>query len=59
MVSVFIVVAGVYMIDAGLLTMGGLIACVLLSGRAMAPLSQVRGIADAPQPEPRVAQASR
>jgi ATP-binding cassette subfamily C protein LapB len=44
MVSVFIVVAGVYMIDAGLLTMGGLIACVLLSGRAMAPLSQVAGL---------------
>jgi len=44
MVSVWIVIVGVYMIDAGILTMGGLIACVLLSGRAMAPLSQVAGL---------------
>jgi ATP-binding cassette subfamily C protein LapB len=44
MVSVWIVVVGVYMIAGGSLTMGGLIACVLLSGRAMAPLSQVAGL---------------
>jgi ATP-binding cassette subfamily C protein LapB len=44
MVSVWIVVVGVYMIAEGMLTMGGLIACVLLSGRAMAPLSQVAGL---------------
>ena len=44
MVSVWIVIVGVYLIAAGHLTMGGLIACVLLSGRAMAPLSQVAGL---------------
>ena len=44
MVSVWIVIVGVYLIAAGNLTMGGLIACVLLSGRAMAPLSQVAGL---------------
>jgi ATP-binding cassette subfamily C protein LapB len=35
------VVAGVYLIHAGMLTMGGLIACTMLMGRAMAPLSQI------------------
>jgi len=44
LVSVGIVIAGVYMISAGALTMGGLIACVILSGRAMAPLAQVAGL---------------
>jgi ATP-binding cassette subfamily C protein LapB len=44
MVSVWIVIVGVYMIANGWLTMGGLIACVLLSGRAMAPLAQVAGL---------------
>jgi ATP-binding cassette subfamily C protein LapB len=44
MVSVFIVVVGVYLIGHGMLTQGGLVACVLLSGRAMAPLSQVAGL---------------
>jgi len=44
MVSVVIVIVGVYMISDGLLTMGGLIACVILSGRAMAPLAQVSGL---------------
>ncbi len=44
LVSVFIVVVGVYMIAANSLTMGGLIACVILSGRAMAPLAQVAGL---------------
>jgi ATP-binding cassette subfamily C protein LapB len=43
-VSVFIVVAGVYVIDAGWMSMGGLVACVILSGRAMAPLAQVAGL---------------
>ena len=36
-----IVVYGVYLINSGDLTMGQLIACVILSGRAMAPLGQV------------------
>ncbi|MGB4058505.1 MAG: type I secretion system permease/ATPase [Alphaproteobacteria bacterium] len=44
MVSVWIVIVGVYLIAEGLMTQGGLIACVLLSGRAMAPLSQVAGL---------------
>lgn len=35
------VVVGVFMIEARELTMGGLIACSLLSGRAVAPLAQI------------------
>ncbi len=42
--SVLIVVVGVFLIHAGELSMGGLIACVILSGRALAPLSQVVGL---------------
>lgn len=38
MVSVIIVVGGVYMIAKGELTLGGLIGCNILVGRAMAPL---------------------
>lgn len=44
LVSVFIVIAGVYLIAKGDLSMGALIACVILSGRAMAPLTQVAGL---------------
>ena len=44
LVSVLIVIVGVYQISDGLLSMGGLIACVILSGRAMAPLAQVSGL---------------
>ena len=44
MVSVWIVVVGVYMIANGDLTQGGLVACVIMSGRAMAPLGQVAGL---------------
>lgn len=44
LVSVFIVIAGVYLITHGTLSMGALIACVILSGRAMAPLAQVAGL---------------
>lgn len=44
LVSVAIVVVGVYLISDGLLSMGGLIACVILSGRAMGPLAQVSGL---------------
>ena len=39
-----IVVYGVYLISDGSLTMGQLIACVILSGRAMAPLGQITGL---------------
>ncbi len=44
MVSVAIVIVGVYLISNGDLSMGGLIACVILSGRAMGPLAQVAGL---------------
>lgn len=44
MVSVFIVVVGVYLIAGGMITMGALVGCVILSGRAMAPLAQVAGL---------------
>lgn len=44
LVSVFIVIAGVYLIADARLSMGALIACVILSGRAMAPLAQVAGL---------------
>ena len=43
-VSAVIVIVGVYLIAAGDLSMGGLIACVILSGRAMGPLAQVAGL---------------
>ncbi len=45
LVTVAVVVVGVYEIQAGNMTMGALIACSLLSGRALAPLGQIAGIA--------------
>lgn len=44
LVSVVVVVAGVYLIGEGLLSMGGLIACTMLTGRAVAPLGQMVGL---------------
>ncbi|MDR2162064.1 MAG: type I secretion system permease/ATPase [Desulfovibrio sp.] len=41
LVSVFVICWGVYRIHDGLLSMGGLIACNMLAGRAMAPLAQM------------------
>jgi len=41
LVNITIIIAGVYLIHAGMLTMGGLIAATMLSGRAMAPLGQI------------------
>ncbi len=41
LVNVSTIVAGVYLIHEGHLTMGGLIACTMLSGRAMQPLGQL------------------
>ncbi len=38
------IIAGVYLIHAGMLTMGGLIACTMLIGRATAPLGQLVGL---------------
>lgn len=43
-VSVAIIVLGVYLIRDNLLSMGGLIACYMLSSRAMAPIGQVAGL---------------
>ncbi len=44
MVTMFVIVTGVYLITAGELSMGGLIACTMLSGRVMAPFGQVAGL---------------
>src|SRR5574343_1274343 len=44
-VTVFMVVWGVYLIHANQLTLGGLIACVILAGRAITPLGGVMGLA--------------
>jgi ATP-binding cassette subfamily C protein LapB len=43
-VSVLVVIVGVFLIKEGALSMGALIACVILSGRAMAPLAQIAGL---------------
>jgi ATP-binding cassette subfamily C protein LapB len=43
-VSAGIIVMGVYLYNDGLITMGGIIACNMLTGRAMAPLSQLSGM---------------
>ena len=44
LVNLLMVIAGVYLIHERWLTMGGLIACTMLAGRAMAPLGQVVGL---------------
>ncbi|MBN2643843.1 MAG: type I secretion system permease/ATPase [Desulfuromonadaceae bacterium] len=43
-VNVAMIVLGVYLIMDNQLTMGGLIACSILSARAMAPIGQVAGL---------------
>lgn len=43
-VSAVTVIFGVYRIEDKFLTVGGLIACTILAGRAMAPLSQVTSL---------------
>lgn len=43
LVSIVIIVWGVYLIAEGLVTMGGLIAAMMLSGRVLAPLASVAG----------------
>jgi ATP-binding cassette subfamily C protein LapB len=45
LVTVAMVVWGVYLIHASQLTLGGLIACVILTGRAISPLGSVMGLA--------------
>nr|WP_218649439.1 type I secretion system permease/ATPase [Pseudomonas taiwanensis] len=42
--GVVMIVAGVYLIMAGDLSMGGLIACYMLNGRALGPLTQLSGL---------------
>ncbi len=44
MVTMFVIVTGVYLISAGELSMGGLIACTMLSGRIIAPFGQLAGL---------------
>ena len=44
LISVVVVIAGVYLIGDGRLSMGGLIACTMLSSRAVAPLGQMVGL---------------
>jgi ATP-binding cassette subfamily C protein LapB len=43
-VTVALIVWGVHLIGTGQLTMGGLVACTILAGRAIAPLSQLAGL---------------
>lgn len=43
-VNVVLIIAGVYLIQERLLTMGGLIAVTMLGGRAIAPLGQAVGL---------------
>ncbi len=44
MASVSVVILGVYKISEGELTTGGLIACTILTGRALAPVAQVASL---------------
>lgn len=44
MAGVLMIVLGVYLIIAGDLSMGGLIACYMLNGRALGPLTQMAGL---------------
>lgn len=44
LVNVSSVLLGVYLVIEGDLTMGGLIACTMLAGRALAPVSQSAGL---------------
>jgi ATP-binding cassette subfamily C protein LapB len=43
-VYIFVIITGVYLITDGELSMGGLIACSMLSGRIMAPFGQLAGL---------------
>ncbi len=42
--SVILVLAGMYMVQSGDMTMGGLIASVILGGRAIAPVGQIANL---------------
>ncbi len=43
-INMAMIIAGVYLISERQLTMGGLIACTMLAGRAMAPVGQVAAL---------------
>ena len=43
-VTVAVILIGVYLISDRQLTMGGLIACTMLAGRALAPAGQIVGL---------------
>ncbi|MBV6633938.1 MAG: type I secretion system permease/ATPase [Alphaproteobacteria bacterium] len=43
--SVFVILSGMYLVADGTLTVGGLIACVILGTRSIAPLGQVAQLA--------------
>lgn len=42
--SIVVVIVGVYMISAGMMTQGALVAAVILTGRALGPLSQIAAL---------------
>jgi len=42
--SVAVIIVGVYQISDKLMTVGALVACTILTGRALAPLAQVAGL---------------
>ncbi len=42
--AIVIVLGGMYMVQSGDLTVGGLIACVMLSGRALAPVGSIANL---------------
>ncbi|MBF0309193.1 MAG: type I secretion system permease/ATPase [Magnetococcales bacterium] len=44
LVSVGVVIQGVYLISEGAMTTGALVACTILTGRALAPLGQIAGL---------------
>lgn len=44
LISVCVIITGVYLIAAGELTMGGLIASTMLAGRSVAPFGQLAGL---------------
>lgn len=43
-ISIVIIITGVYLLTNGQISMGGIIAASMLSGRAMAPLGQIAGL---------------
>ena len=44
LITVVLILVGVYLVTSGDLTQGGLIACTMLAGRALAPITQVAGL---------------